>query len=103
MPDPIAYYSIIRYVTLHLRTSNCVKLSNSHHRYVHACHQGASCQREAYVKTGDDGLLRPDLGIRGAWQPHMEALFGIKASRWHCGCSIALQPAFTRISVRVWS
>ena len=33
--------------------------------------------READVSTGDDGL-RLDLGIRGAWQPQVEALFNIK-------------------------
>ena len=32
---------------------------------------------EADVSTGDDGL-RLDLGIRGAWQPQVEASFGIK-------------------------
>ena len=33
--------------------------------------------RDADVKTGDDGL-RVDLGIRGAWQPQVEALYGDK-------------------------
>ena len=36
-----------------------------------------SSRSQADVSTGDDGL-QLDLGIRGAWQPQVEALFDIK-------------------------
>ena len=38
--------------------------------------------READVNNGDDGL-RLDLGIRGGWQPQVEALFDVKVIDTH--------------------
>ncbi|KAL5477407.1 hypothetical protein EMCRGX_G024203 [Ephydatia muelleri] len=41
------------------------------------CKKGEPVVREADVKTADGGL-RLDLGIRGVWQPQVEALFDVK-------------------------